>query len=164
MFSGTAWLLNRKRDNDLVLPTARVPKARELTEVLAAATPFPDRFRSCGLLLAESVIPIVPERMPSAAGVNVTVKVQEPPGEIGVAQLSVSEKSPLAVMVVMPSATVWLFISSTFLLEDGVPITAFGMNTLEGAKLTGGGVPVAGLRRTKLATEGTPEVFSTNIM
>src|ERR1700748_221541 len=131
----------------------------EVTVVVAAPTPFPARFRVCGLLAAPSVIAIVPERRPGAVGLKVTVNVQDPWAVIGDVHLLVCKKSPLTAMLLIVSGTDWLLDRVAVSLIDLVPTTVFGMKMLEGAKVTGSGVLLLVLRRMKRATEGTPELL-----
>ena len=115
-----------------------LPKLWELTVVLAELTPFPVRFTTCGLLLAESVIVIVPERRPSVVGLKVIVNEQDPPEEIGDVQLLIWEKSPSAEMFVIVKATSRLFVTATVALEDIIPTTVFGMNIARRASASAG--------------------------
>ena len=68
--------------------------------VMVMSVPLPESVMDCGLAgpLSESVI--APARAPEAVGVKVTEIVQEELAGTPFAQLSVSAKSPLAVMLV----------------------------------------------------------------
>lgn len=70
--------------------------------------PVPDRFSTCGLVLALSVMLSVPVRVPKAVGLNVTETKQLAPaanvlGESG--QLFVCVKSPLVAILPMVRGT-----------------------------------------------------------
>ena len=75
------------------------------TEMMMSV-PSPDSVTACGLPGALSVIVIAPARAPAAVGVKVTEIVQEVEvlAETPLAQVSVSAKSPLALMLMMVSA------------------------------------------------------------
>ena len=136
----------------------------EVTVVVAAPTPFPARLRVCGLVVALSVIVIVPERRPVAVGAKVTVNAQDPWAAIGDVHLLVCKKSPLTAMLLIVNGTDWLLDRVEVSLIDFVPTTVFGMKMLEGANVTGSGVLLLVLRWMKRATEGTPEPLIKNIM
>src|ERR1700722_7060929 len=164
MFKGTVWLLSRKSLYEALVPTAILAKLCEVTKGVAALSPFPARFSTCGLSVALSVIVIVPERRPVVVGLKVIVNLQDVPAEIGELHVLVCKKSPMTAMLVMFKGTFWLLVNDAVSLADCVPITVFGMKMLEGAKATGSGVLFLGLRRMKRATEGTPAEFIKNIM
>lgn len=67
---------------------------------MVMSVPSPDRVTACGLPGALSEIVTAPARAPVAVGVNVTVIVQDALAATPLAQVSVSAKSPLALMLV----------------------------------------------------------------
>ena len=88
----------------LVVPTFWLEKVREAGERLAVVVDdvaVPVRLAVCGLPEALSVTLKLPVRVPDAVGVNVTLMAQFPPAARELPQLSVSAKSPLAMMLVM---------------------------------------------------------------
>src|ERR1051326_5015051 len=89
---------------NVTLPNERLAGAK-LRLLLAA--PSPVRLIMCGLPAALSVMVIAPVRVPPAVGVNVTSTRHACPREgfIGLTQLLVSEKSPLATILVMVTFT-----------------------------------------------------------
>ena len=68
-------------------------------------------------------------------------------------------------MLLMVKGTVKLFFIPTLAVEtDVVFTTVFGMNTLDGARDTGGGETFLVFRRMNRATEGTPAELIANSM
>jgi hypothetical protein len=82
------------------------------TEMMMSV-PSPDRVTACGLPGALSEIVIAPARAPVAVGVKVTEIVQEELAGTPLAQVSVSAKSPLALMPVKVSAALPVFVTVT---------------------------------------------------
>jgi len=70
---------------------------------MVMSVPSPDRVTACGLLGALSEIVMAPARAPVAVGVKVTEMVQDELAATPLAQVSVSAKSPLALMLVKVS-------------------------------------------------------------
>ncbi len=71
---------------------------------MVTSVPSPDKVMACGLPGALSEMVIAPARAPVAVGVKVTDIVQEVLAGTPFAQVSVSAKSPLALMLVNVSA------------------------------------------------------------
>ena len=80
---------------------------------MVMSVPSPDRVTACGLPGALSEIVIAPARAPVAVGVKVTDIVQEELGITPLAQVSVSAKSPLALMLVKVSAALPVLVTVT---------------------------------------------------
>jgi hypothetical protein len=72
----------------------------------------PAKLNVCGLVFASSVTVSVPVMLPVDVGVNETLMAHDPYAAIGVAQL-LAEKPAEAVMLLMLSATDWLFVKVT---------------------------------------------------
>jgi hypothetical protein len=84
----------------------------------------PERFTVCGLFAALSASVTAPSMVPLAFGEKVRFNVQVPSGAMGETQLSVSPKSPLAMILVMVSETVLLvLVKVTVLAVLVVPTT-----------------------------------------
>ena len=62
------------------------------------SSPEPDTATVCGLLLASSATLRVPDRLPTAVGVKVTLMVQLAPAPTELPQLLVCAKSPVVLM------------------------------------------------------------------
>jgi hypothetical protein len=91
-------------------------KARELVEsvICAPLIPVPLSATVCGLLAALSVMVTAPVRVPVAAGVKVTPKVQKAAGATEAGQLLlVTRKSPPATMLVMVKVAVPVLVKVT---------------------------------------------------
>ena len=82
------------------------------TEMVMSVPP-PDRVTACGLPGALSEMVIAPARAPVAVGVKVTEIVQEELAGTPLAQVSVSAKSPLALMLVKVSAALPVLVTVT---------------------------------------------------
>jgi hypothetical protein len=97
------------------VPTACAGKVKEVGERLTvdAATPVPVRLTVWVAGLALSVMVTAPVRVPAAVGLKVTLRVQLAPAATLEPQVLVSEKSPLAVMLVMLRAALPVFLSMT---------------------------------------------------
>ena len=84
-----------------------MPKVRVVGAKLAlGAMPVPERATVCGLPVALSVTVIVPGRLPTAVGVNVTLMEQLAPAAREAPQVLVWAYGALATMLVMFSAAV----------------------------------------------------------
>src|SRR5260370_19636657 len=81
--------------------------------VIEISMPLPERVTDCGLAGALSDMVIAPARAPVAVGVNVTEMLHEAVAARLVPQLSVSAKSPLALMLIMVSAALPGLVSVT---------------------------------------------------
>lgn len=98
----------------LVVPTVWLVNVRVEGETPATGTlPLPLRLTVCGLPGALSLTLSVPERIPAAVGVNVTLIEQLLPAATDDPQLFVWEKSLLALMLVILSAALPLLVSVT---------------------------------------------------
>jgi hypothetical protein len=111
---------------ELVVPRFWLPKARVLADRLAVGfVPVPVRLTGCGLPAALSEIITVAVRLPTPAGVKVTLIEHSAPAATEVPQVFVSGKSPgLApdtVMLVMLKAALPLFVRVTVWAEVLVP-------------------------------------------
>jgi hypothetical protein len=85
----------------VVVPTLTFPKLRLAGDAVAAGgAPVPLKVTVWGLATALSVMVTNPARVPLAVGVNVTLIVQLAKAATVPTQLSVSLKSPLAVIFV----------------------------------------------------------------
>jgi hypothetical protein len=95
----------------LVVPTDCAAKVRlEEVRLTTGPDPVPDKPIACGLPTALSAILIAAERLPTAAGVNVTVTVQSTPAVNVPGQVLVSEKSPgFAPVTLMPEISRLVF-------------------------------------------------------
>ena len=80
---------------------------------MVMSVPSPDKVTACGLPGALSEIVMAPARAPVAVGVNVTVIMQEELAGTPLAQVSVSAKSPLALMLVKVSAALPVLLKVT---------------------------------------------------
>ena len=78
---------------------------------MTTSVPFPDRVTACGLSGALSEMVMAPARGPIAVGVKVTEIVQVAFGAKLVPQVSVSAKSPLALMLVNISIALPVLVS-----------------------------------------------------
>lgn len=107
MFRGTDWLLVRVTVLALlvVLMAWLEKRTVPLGESVTGFTPEPAKAAVCGLLLASSVTVKVPERLPSAEGVNVMLIAQLLRAARGEGQ-PLAAKSPVVVMPLMFRATV----------------------------------------------------------
>lgn len=114
LVSVTVWEL-------LVTPTEVAEKAGKDDKLTSGPLPLPLKLTVCGLLPASSVSVRLPERAPSAVGVNVTLMTQlEPPAATGVLVLQVvplaaRAKSPVNAMLVKIREAVPLFVTVTAL-------------------------------------------------
>src|SRR5260370_641415 len=81
--------------------------------VIMISAPLPERVMACGLAGALSVMLIAPARAPVAVGVKVTEMLQEALAAKLVPQLSVSAKSPLALILVIASGALPGLVSVT---------------------------------------------------
>lgn len=99
----------------LVEPTDWLAKVKLVADKVTTgvAKPLPLSMIVCGLFAALSMMVTVPYRLPSAAGVKVTVMVQVPDGATLEPQLFSSAKSPLAAMDVMLRFAVPVFVRVT---------------------------------------------------
>src|SRR5439155_19507578 len=108
IFNAALPVFVRVTDFGVFVPTTCDPKFKLVAERLTSAlSPVPVMATVCVLpatALLLSVIVSVPERLPSCVGVNVTLIVQLAPAAIEPPQTLVSEKSPLAVMLVIVRA------------------------------------------------------------
>jgi hypothetical protein len=86
-------------ENVAVCPAETVAEVEPPGTEMTMSVPWPDRVTDCGLPGALSEIVIAPARGPAAVGVKLTESVQEAFGATPLAQVSVSEKSPLALML-----------------------------------------------------------------
>jgi len=75
-------------------------------KLMPGATPVPDKVTVCGLPLALSVTVIVPDWLPVAVGVNVTLMVQFAPAATDVPQVLLCAYCVLAAMPLILSAAV----------------------------------------------------------
>ena len=75
-------------------------------KLIPGPTPVPDRATVCGLPLALSVTVIVPDWLPVAVGVNVTLMVQFPPAATDVPQVLLCAYCVLAATLLILSAAV----------------------------------------------------------
>ena len=98
------------------------PRLAPETEASGVAMPIPDNAIVCGLLPELSTIVMDPNRLPAAAGVNVTLMVQLAPAATLVGQLLSWAKSPVAEMLDMISAALPAFVSVTPCAALVVPI------------------------------------------
>ena len=93
-------LVNVTACTALELPTGCSAKVNEVADkVFAGAPAVPLRVSVCGLLGAESITTIVPVRLPTEVGVNVTTTVHVPVLATSTVQLLVWAKSPVARML-----------------------------------------------------------------
>ena len=99
----------------LVVPTVWLVKVRLVgdREAEVVAAPVPVRLTVWALVLALSVMDSSPVRVPAAVGVKVTKIAHCAPTASEEPQLLVWEKSPLAVMPLMPMAVVPVFVKLT---------------------------------------------------
>lgn len=100
----------------LVVPTTWLPKVRLSAERLTSgpvAMAVPVRLIRFGLLGALLVMVMLPVRIPTAVGVNVTLIVQLAPAAKLLPQLFDETKSPLAVMLVSTRVVVPVFVAAT---------------------------------------------------
>src|SRR5882724_10534346 len=98
---------------ELVLPTATVPKFREVGDTTTDC-PVPFRVTICGLFGALSVNDNVPLRAPFLVGVKVTLTAQFAPAATVAPQVLLEIwKSPLAVILEMFSVALPTFVSVT---------------------------------------------------
>jgi hypothetical protein len=81
---------------------------------VAAADPVPVRLTVCGLPAMLSLMLTVPVSVPVVKGVNVTPIVQVAPDTREVPQLFVWPKLPVALIDVIPSVTLPVFVRLTF--------------------------------------------------
>jgi hypothetical protein len=111
----------------LVAPTNWFSKLRRGTDrLIAGAVPVPVRLTVCGLPLALSVSVRLPERLPVAVGVNVTLIKQLLPAATGalvlqVVPLAATAKSPVAAMLVKVKEAVPVLVTVTGLAALVVP-------------------------------------------
>ena len=100
----------------LVVSTFWLAKVSEAGEnvTVAAADPVPLRLTVWGLPATLSLMLIVPVSVPVVAGVNVTLIVHVAPDTTEVPQLFVSPKLPVALIDVIASVTLPVFVSVTF--------------------------------------------------
>jgi len=99
-----------------LLVTVPVPVPVLLTEsekLCRVLVPLPDKLTVCGLPVALSVIDSVPVLVPVVVGVKVTLIVQLAPVLSLAVPLFASEKSPLAVMVLMFTVLLPVLVSVT---------------------------------------------------
>lgn len=119
--------------------TGAIPKVMDWDK----ASPCPLRLMLCGLPVALSVMVTAPTRLPVAVGVNVTLKSQKPPAPKPEPQLLVTEKSPLAVILVRLSAAPPLLVSLTTCAALLVPIVcAAKLSEVGLSEATGTATPV----------------------
>src|SRR5712692_6764301 len=110
---------------ELVLPTATVPKFREVGETTTDC-PVPERATVCGLPGALSLNDNVPLRAPFLVGVNVTLTAQFAPAATVAPQVLLEIwKSPLAVMLEMFSVALPTLVSVTVCGGLVCPIPTF---------------------------------------
>jgi len=117
---------------------------------MVKSVPSPDRVTACGLAGALSEIVIAPARAPEAAGVKVTKIVQKLMGVLTVltgmplAQVSVSAKSPLALMLVKVTGALPMLVTVTLCLLLVAPTNWFPNGKAVAERLMAGpnGVPV----------------------
>jgi hypothetical protein len=127
----------------LVVPTVCAANVRLVVERLAmGAVPVPERVTVCGLVVALSVIVIVPGWLPAAVGVNVTLMEQLAPAAREAAQLLVWAYSALATMLVMVRGAVPELVSVTDFAALVVFTKRLAKAKVVGDKLTPGAVPV----------------------
>ena len=125
----------------LATPTDWLPKVRLVGERLTPdAVPVPVRVTDCGLPVALSVILIEAERLPLAAGVNVTLIAQLPFAASEVPQALICAKSPLFVPVTDMLVRVKLALPVLVKVTDcealATPTGWFPKATLDGERLT----------------------------
>ena len=108
------------------------------------SVPSPDRVTACGLAGALSEIVIAPARAPVTVGLKVTEMVQEEFAATLPAHVSVSAKSPLALMLVTLNPAFPVFVSVTICAELAVPRSSLPNAKALAERLTAGpaGVPV----------------------
>src|SRR5208337_2754716 len=97
----------------LVLPTATVPKLKELEDSVTGALPVPVRATIC--VPASSAMVRDPEIDPTVVGVNVTKMVQDAPGAMLALQVFVSLKDAVAVTLATCIGPVPVFCNTTLL-------------------------------------------------
>jgi hypothetical protein len=124
-------------------PTVWSAKVRLLGEnVIAAAVPVPLSGMVWGLVLALSVMVMLPEILPVVVGVKVTLMVQLPPAAPPVPQLLVWEKLAEAAILAIVSFPPVLLVSLTTLTALLVFTAWLPKLRLVGASRTVGVVPV----------------------
>jgi hypothetical protein len=98
----------------VLLPTETEPNVRLGGTADSGPSPVPVAVINCGLLLASSFKVITPLMPPTEFGLNVMSRTQLPEGAMLPAQLSLSAKSPLAVILLIASGKVGLeFVRTT---------------------------------------------------
>ncbi len=99
-----------------------MPKARlEGESVAIASMPVPVSHTLCGLPDALSATVTEPDRVPTAAGVKVTLMVQLAPGARELPQVFVSAKSPVIVITEIVSGALPVFESVVLWMGLVVP-------------------------------------------
>jgi len=134
------------------MPNVKLVAEREMIE----AVPVPDRLMVCGLFRALSVIVTAPVRVPIAVGVKVTVIVQFAPGATEAPQVVVFAKSPVAVILVMSSVPLPVFVSVTDCAALVVPTRTLPNLRLVVERPTTGARPVP----VRLTDCGLPDALS----
>lgn len=136
---------------ELVVPTICPekisPVGESVTIGLRGTMPVPVSANVCGLPEALSVTDNVPVRAPTALGVNVTLMVQLVPAARLMPQVSVSAKSPVAVMLVMLADPLPVLVAVATWTALVIPTVSLPKASRVGDKLTrgalkGGVVPV----------------------
>src|SRR6202007_1156019 len=150
----------------LLVPTVWLAKVSEGGERLATgaepAAPVPVRLADCGLPEALSATLRVPVRVPEAVGVKVTLMVQFAPAARELPQLSVSEKSPLAEILVIVKVAVPVLVSVTAFAALLVPTVWLAKVSEVGERLATGAEPAAPVP-VRLADRGLPEALSATL-
>jgi hypothetical protein len=108
----------------LVLPTATVPKFKELEERVTGALPVPVRLTVCGLFRALSVNVSVPVTAPIAVGEKVTPTTQLAPAAILVPQVLLATAKPALVTMLEKLRATFTRLVSVTVLTALVPPTA----------------------------------------
>ena len=118
----------------LVLPTARLPKARLVSVTVVCASPVPVRAMAWGLALSGLSVSVrVPLTAPFAAGVNVTDTVQVLAAASVLPQVVAEIAKPLPLMLVLTLiAAVWWFSSVTILAALVLPVATSPKTRLAG--------------------------------
>jgi len=123
----------------LVVPTGSDGKVGAADKLTVGPVPVPLKLTVCGLPLALSVSERLPERLPVALGVNVTLIAQLLPAATGalvlqVVPLAATAKSPVAAMLVKVKDAVPVLVTVTALAALVVPTAWLPKLSVVGAR------------------------------